>query len=119
MTTTNLIRTNFVTHYDDGNYDSTTLMNKDDEHIFQQEEWRSKKYLKLTDEEVLELSLKQLPDKDRYYLLQELEYRKLNEQALLKKRQTTKKEMRSKAWWKYLPILFALVFLIKRMFTSY
>lgn len=81
--------------------------------------WRSKKYIKLSDDEILELSLKKLPDKDRYYVVQELEYRGLREAAAKAKSNAVKKEMRSKAWWKYIPILFALTFLIKRMFESF
>lgn len=82
-------------------------------------QWRSKKYIKLTDDEVLELSLKKLPDKDRYFLIQELEYRNLSKTAAEAKSRATKKEMRSKSWWKYIPILFALSFLVKRIFESF
>ena len=78
-------------------------------------EWRSKKYLKLSDEEIIELSLKQLNDKDRLYLKKELDYRNLGEKAEKAKLDATKKVMRAKQWWKYLPLLFALFFLIKRM----
>ena len=79
--------------------------------------WRSRKYMRLSDEEILDLSLKKLADKDRYYLLQELEYRNLRETAKSHKLHKTKKEMRSKSWWKYLPLLFALAFVLKRLFT--
>ena len=82
-------------------------------------QWRSKKYIKLSDEEILELSLKKMPDKDRYYLVQELEYRNLREAADRSRTSATKKEMKAKSWWKYIPILFALTFLIKRMFESF
>ena len=82
-------------------------------------QWRSRKYIKLSDEEILELSLKKMPDKDRYYLVQELEYRGLREAATKAKTQATKKEMKAKSWWKYIPLLFALTFLIKRMFESF
>src|SRR5690606_16711696 len=82
-------------------------------------QWRSRKYIKLSDEEIIELSLKKMPDKDRYYVVQELEYRGLREAAAQAKNNATKKEMRSKAWWKYIPILFALAFLIKRLFESF
>ncbi|MFA5631964.1 MAG: hypothetical protein WC997_10655 [Porticoccaceae bacterium] len=78
-------------------------------------EWRSKKYLKLSDEEIIELSLKQLNDKDRLYLKKELDYRNLGERAERAKLDAVKKVMRSKQWWKYIPLLFALFFLIKRM----
>ena len=78
-------------------------------------EWRSKKYLKLSDEEIIELSLKKLNDKDRLYLQKEIDYRNLGERAQKAKLDETKKVMRSKAWWKYIPMLFALFFLIKRM----
>jgi hypothetical protein len=82
-------------------------------------QWRSKKYIKLTDDEVLELSLKKLADKDLYFLIQELEYRNLSKTAAQAKTRATKKEMRSKSWWKYIPILFALSFLVKRMLESF
>jgi len=78
-------------------------------------QWRSRKYIKLSDEEILELYLKQLPEKDKYYLLKELDYRNLGEVAKAKKVTATKKVMRSKKWWAYLPLLFALLFLVKRM----
>lgn len=83
------------------------------------EEWRSKKYVRLSDEEILELYLKKLPDKDRYYLMQEIDYRGLNQEALDHKTSKTKAEMKSKSWWKYLPLLFALVFVLKRMFGTF
>jgi len=78
-------------------------------------EWRSKKYIKLSDDEVIELSLKKLAEKDRLYLQQEISSRNLGVKATQAKIAATKKEMRSKAWWKYLPLLFALGFLIKRL----
>jgi hypothetical protein len=81
-------------------------------------QWRSRKYIKLSDEEILELYLKQLPEKDKYYLLKELDYRNLSESAKEKKLAATKKVMKSKQWWKYLPLLFALMFLVKRMFGT-
>lgn len=77
--------------------------------------WRSKKYMKMSDEEIVELSFKPLPDKDRYFVIQELEYRNLAEEAKKVKLAGTKKEMRSKPWWKYIPLLFALFFLIKQL----
>ena len=82
-------------------------------------QWRSKKYQKLSDEEILELSLKKLPDKDRYYLIQELEYRCLSDKVKSTKVAHTKKEMRSKPWWKLVPLLFALAFVLKRMYGSF
>lgn len=81
--------------------------------------WRSKKYIKLTNDEILELSLRKMPDKDRYYVVQELEYRGLREASAKAKNNATKKEMKAKSWWKYIPILFALTFLVKRMFESF
>jgi hypothetical protein len=56
-----------------------------------------------------------MPDKDRYYVVQELEYRGLREAAAQAKNNATKKEMRSKAWWKYIPLLFATAFLVKQL----
>lgn len=82
-------------------------------------QWRSRKYIKLSDEEIIELSLKKMPDKDRYYVVQELEYRGLREAAAKAKKNATKKEMRSKAWWKHIPLLFALTFLIKALFDAF
>jgi len=60
-----------------------------------------------------------MPDKDRYYVVQELEYRGLSHAAAKANRTATKKEMRSKSWWKYIPLLFALSFLVKQMFDSF
>lgn len=91
----------------------TDFMIDDTEQSTPDSPWRSKKYIKLTDAEILELSLRKLPDKDRYYVVQELEYRDLREAAAKANSNATKKEMRSKAWWKYIPLLFALTFLIK------
>lgn len=98
---------------------STDFMIDDTEQSAPDSPWRSKKYIKLTDAEILELSLSKMPDKDRYYVVQELEYRGLREAAAKAKNNATKKEMKAKAWWKYIPILFALTFLIKRMFESF
>jgi hypothetical protein len=83
------------------------------------EPWRSRKYAPLSDEELIELSLKKLPDRDRAFLLKELDYRGLDQKAQSERRNRTKKEMRSKSWWKYLPLLFALTFVLKRMFGSF
>jgi len=83
------------------------------------EPWRSKKYARLSDEELIAASLKKLPDRDRAFLLKELDYRGLDSKAQAERRNQTKNEMRSKSWWKYLPLLFALVFVLKRMFGSF
>lgn len=83
------------------------------------EPWRSRKYSRMSDHELIELSIKKLSDRDKGYLLKELDHRNLNHLAFEERRSQTKKEMRSKAWWKYLPLLFALIFILKRMFGSF
>jgi len=62
--------------------------------------------------------VKKLGDKDRLYLTQEIASRNLSDRAAKAKLAATKKAMRSKAWWRYLPLLFALLFLIKRFFGN-
>lgn len=95
-------------------------MSEQTEHLPKElEPWRSRKYSILSDEELIELSLRTLPDRDRAFLLKELDYRGLDSKAQAERRNQTKKEMRSKSWWKYLPLLFALVFVLKRMFGSF
>ncbi len=81
--------------------------------------WRSKKYMLLSDEEILELAAKKLGDKDLLYLGRELDFRNLNESAKKAKRAAVKKEMWSKPWWKYAPLLIGLIFFIRRMFNSF
>jgi len=80
--------------------------------------WRSKKYARLSDDEILELAVKKLNDKERLYLSRELDLRNLNDAAAKAKKDKIKRDMRSKPWWKYLPILFALGFLVKRLFGN-
>jgi hypothetical protein len=77
--------------------------------------WRSKKYSKLIDDDIIELSKKPLAEKDRYYVLKELDWRGLTEAAKQSKLDDTKQQMRNKQWWKYIPLLFALIFLIKNL----
>jgi hypothetical protein len=86
--------------------------------FLEQQPWRSKKYARLSDDEIIDLSFKKLPDRDRAFLLKEIDHRNLNQRALSEKKSQTKNEMKSKAWWKYLPLVFALVFVLKRMFGS-
>lgn len=87
--------------------------------IAELEPWRSKKYAQLSDDELIELTFKKLGDRDKGFLLKEIDHRKLAGHADQARRIQTKKEMKSKAWWKYLPLLFALVFVLKRMFGSF
>lgn len=84
----------------------------------QESQWRSKKYIRLSDEEILELSKKALPEKDNYYLLKELDYRNLVDKAREVKLAEVKEVMRSKQWWKYIPLIFALMFLVKQFMGS-
>ena len=46
---------------------------------------RSMRYRKMSDEEILDLATTKLSDNDRYYLIQELEYRNLRDQVKPKK----------------------------------
>lgn len=95
------------------------MSTKPEQPIAELEPWRSKKYAQLSNDELIELSLKKLGDRDKAFLLKEIDHRKLAGHANQVRRSQTKKEMKSKAWWKYLPLLFALVFVLKRMFGSF
>ncbi|GIX31412.1 MAG: hypothetical protein KatS3mg124_1884 [Porticoccaceae bacterium] len=78
---------------------------------------RSRRYRSLSDDALIELALRRLPDRDRYYLNQELELRGLAERARVARREATRREMRARPWWKYIPMLFALAFLAKQLLS--
>lgn len=70
---------------------------------------RSKKYIDYTDDEILELSQRKLPDRDMYFVLQEIDHRRLGAE-LEQARKANKKRTLRESWGKH-PVL-KLVFLI-------
>ncbi len=78
-------------------------------------QWRSRKYLRFSDEQIVELALNPLPDNDRYYLEQEIHYRHLDGAVAAARNDAARAARRAKAWWRYLPMLFGLGFLVKQL----
>lgn len=70
---------------------------------------RSKKYIDYTDDEILELSQRKLPDRDMYFVLQEIDHRRLGAELEQARKESKKRTLRE-SWGKH-PVL-KLVFLI-------
>ncbi len=70
---------------------------------------RSKKYINYTDDEILELSQRKLPDRDMYFVLQEIDHRRLRAELEQAQRATKKRSLRE-SWGKH-PVL-KLIFLV-------
>lgn len=81
--------------------------------------WRSKKYIALSDEEILALATGKLSQRDRVFLLKEIDVRGLEDRLRDAKKEKTRKSMFSKPLWKIIvPIIIGLFFLSRRMFSS-
>lgn len=76
---------------------------------------RSLKYQKLTDEEILELATTKLSDQDRYYLIQELEYRNLRDKVQDKKIEMMRKKKRPLTLGKFLFVILLFVFGVMKL----
>ena len=96
------------------------LVSDNDFDITSSAAWRSKKYLKLSDDEILELAVKKLNDKERVYFSREIDYRNLHEEVKKAKLAATKKRMfSSKPKWKIIvPIVIGIIFFLRKMWRT-
>lgn len=76
---------------------------------------RSKKYEKFCDEDIIEIAQQKLNDKDRYYLLQEIQFRNLEERVKTAKGKAIRKQMSRKWYLRIIFMAFTISFLIKMM----
>lgn len=83
------------------------------------EPWRSKKFAQLTDSELIELSLTKLNPKDMSYLRLEIDTRGLTKQAHDASLAKIKKKMFSKSWWRWIPLVVGILFLTRRILSSW
>ena len=77
--------------------------------------FRSKRYASLSDEDIVELSLTKLSDRDKIFLLNEIDHRGLADEAKRARHASIKEKASSSSWLKWVFILIGIVILIQRL----
>ncbi len=84
---------------------------------------RSRKYIDYSDEEIVELSQQQLPERDKYFVLKEIDHRGLDSEFARAKEEKKKRNFRE-SWGKYpllklIFLIFMVGFLIRRFMGAF
>lgn len=76
---------------------------------------RSLRYQQMTDEQILELAAAKQNDRDRYYVIQELEYRGLTDKVRPTKIEKLKEERRNRSTYMKIGAVVLFLFAISRL----